>query len=193
MPHASSAIDPEQMEEERRLFYVALTRARQRVYLSAATNRRRFGVGGPSGLSRFLNELPNELLEIDERAVSYGGYTAWESRPSGPRYERADDDNPFTSSSRSGGRGIPRADSWTGSFDKPAVPGRSGSSKDIPTFSPGPRHVLGKIRHPTFGKGEVVAQEGKGPDARLTVLFPGGIVKKIVARYAQWEESDVDF
>jgi hypothetical protein len=38
-----------------------------------------------------------------------------------------------------------------------------------------------------------VEQEGKGPDARLTVLFPGGVRKKILARYAEWEESHVDF
>jgi hypothetical protein len=56
----------------------------------------------------------------------------------------------------------------------------------------GPR-LARQIIHPTFGRGEVIAQDGTGPEARLTVLFPGGITKKIVARYAQWEESDVDF
>jgi len=194
MPHASSAMDPEQLEEERRLFYVALTRARCRVFLSAATHRRRFGVGGPSGLSRFLNELPSELMEIDERARSYGGYGGMESghgggqgnRPGVTRYET--DEEPFHRPAQAPGGSFPRANSWTGSFDRPVVP----PSKEM-TFSPGPRHVLGRILHPTFGRGEVVSQEGKGPDARLTVLFPGGVTKKIVARYAQWEESDVDF
>jgi DNA helicase-2/ATP-dependent DNA helicase PcrA len=201
MPHASSAMDPEQLEEERRLFYVALTRARKRVQLSAATNRRRFGVGGPTGLSRFLNELPRELLNIDERASMWGsgGFSA-SGGPGDTRYV-VDEDTSWRER-RPGGRPAspapPRAPSgtvrgggaWTGSFDKPVGPP---SAKSEQLFSPGPRHVLGKILHPTFGRGEVVAQEGKGPDARLTVLFPGGVVKKIVARYAQWEESDVDF
>ena len=57
----------------------------------------------------------------------------------------------------------------------------------------GPRHVLGTIIHPTFGRGDVISQEGNGPDARLTVIFDGNIKKKIVARFAEWEESHVDF
>lgn len=57
---------------------------------------------------------------------------------------------------------------------------------------PGPRRTLGVIIHPTFGRGDVIGQDGRGPDARLTVVFAGNIRKKIVARYAQWEESHVD-
>jgi hypothetical protein len=57
----------------------------------------------------------------------------------------------------------------------------------------GPRRTIGTIIHPTFGRGDVVGQEGTGPDARLTVIFEGNLKKKIVARYAQWEESHVDF
>ena len=53
--------------------------------------------------------------------------------------------------------------------------------------------MLGTIIHPTFGRGDVIGQEGSGPDARLTVIFDGNIKKKIVARFAEWEESHVDF
>ena len=56
----------------------------------------------------------------------------------------------------------------------------------------GPRRTLGTIIHPTFGRGDVVGQEGSGPEAKLTVIFGGNLKKRIVARYAQWEESHVD-
>ncbi|MHB8079179.1 MAG: ATP-dependent helicase, partial [Candidatus Krumholzibacteriia bacterium] len=63
LPHANSAVDDRGLEEERRLFYVALTRARRRVYLLQARSRRRAGQRELSEPSRFLAELPPELLE----------------------------------------------------------------------------------------------------------------------------------
>ncbi|HYM81304.1 MAG TPA: UvrD-helicase domain-containing protein, partial [Candidatus Limnocylindria bacterium] len=62
-PHGSSLDDPTELEEERRLFYVALTRARDDVLLTAAAYRRRFDGSGGAGVSRFVDEIPPELLE----------------------------------------------------------------------------------------------------------------------------------
>jgi DNA helicase-2/ATP-dependent DNA helicase PcrA len=76
-PHSSSFDDPRQLEEERRLFYVALTRARRRVVLSSARLRRRMGGIMESALSDFLHELPEELLEIIDRS----GYDFESRRP----------------------------------------------------------------------------------------------------------------
>jgi DNA helicase-2/ATP-dependent DNA helicase PcrA len=148
LPHASSMDAEEDLEEERRLFYVALTRAKDRAYLYAASMRQRWG--GPSGAiqSRFLEELPPATVEIRDLAVRH--------RPAAAR-------------SRAWSRGpVERVES-------------------------GPRRVLGTILHPTFGRGDVISQEGTGPDARLTVIFDGNIKKKIVARFAQWEEMHADF
>jgi DNA helicase-2/ATP-dependent DNA helicase PcrA len=155
MPHASSFMDEEEMEEERRLFYVALTRARDEVRLSAATDRRRFGLSGPGGLSRFLGEIPSELVEELE--------------------------SPFTGARQrlSGGYG--------------ARGGRGAAARGASAELPGYRHVLGRILHPVFGRGEVLSREGEGSEAKLKVLFPGGVSKTIMERYVRWEESDVDF
>ncbi len=120
----------------------------------------------------------------------------------GPRYEATEDAAPrrarFRPAGYSGGgppagakgggrrTGAPYVDAGhvgAGHADAGGTPGRGGS-EPAPR---GPRLSLGKIIHPTFGRGEVIAQDGTGPEARLTVLFPGGITKKIVARYAQWE------
>ena len=63
LPHINSAEDEAGLEEERRLFYVAVTRAEKRVYLLHAARRRRFGTWQDSLPSRFLNEIPDELVE----------------------------------------------------------------------------------------------------------------------------------
>jgi DNA helicase-2/ATP-dependent DNA helicase PcrA len=145
LPHVSSMDAEEDLEEERRLFYVALTRAKDRAHLFAATTRQKWGGTNAAFLSRFANEIPGELVVVTER----GG---WNARgPSRPRH-----------------------------------------SRPAPVRESGPRRSLGTIIHPTFGRGDVVEQEGTGIDARLTVVFEGNIRKKIVARFAEWEDSFVD-
>ena len=147
LPHVSSMDAEEDLEEERRLFYVALTRAKDRVAMFAASSRLRWGGMNASLISRFAHEIPEELVEV--KNLSTGGYGR-RTRP--PRRRRREEEFVDT----------------------------------------GPRHSLGTIIHPTFGRGDVVGQEGSGPDARLTVIFSGNIKKKIVARFAEWEECHVD-
>jgi len=151
LPHLSSMETDEDLEEERRLFYVALTRAKERVHLFAAATRQHWGgpVGAP--LSRFVEEIPDELIEV-------------EREPTLPRWGLMGQD-----------RDAPRRE----------------SSRREPLSTV--RRSLGTVIHPTFGRGDVIEQEGTGPDARLVVVFAGNIQKKIVARYAQWEESHADF
>lgn len=146
LPHLSSMETDADLEEERRLFYVALTRAKERVHLFAAATRQHWGgpVGAP--LSRFVEEIPEELLDV-------------EREPAVPRWGLVGQDR--------------------------------GPSRREPVSTV--RRSLGIVRHPTFGRGDVIEQEGSGPDARLIVVFEGNIKKKIVARYAQWEESHADF
>ncbi|MFQ6618970.1 MAG: 3'-5' exonuclease, partial [Fidelibacterota bacterium] len=68
-PLSSSFGEMEAMEEERRLFYVAMTRAKDKVYLSYALNRTRFGDGYNTRRSRFIDEIPSEYMEYDEDEV----------------------------------------------------------------------------------------------------------------------------
>ncbi|MEM8885637.1 MAG: UvrD-helicase domain-containing protein [Planctomycetota bacterium] len=73
-PHALSLDSPEEVEEERRLFYVAVTRARKELMLLHASSRMRYGAPTPSIPSRFLDEIPDDLLEVDHRGVDpFGG------------------------------------------------------------------------------------------------------------------------
>jgi len=149
LPHASSLDSDEGLEEERRLFYVAVTRARDRVRMFSAETRQRWGGGSSCLLSRFAEEIPERLMEVEERPRAWGG----------------------------------------------ASRGRRAAHRGaaVEYAEPGPRRTLGTVIHPTFGRGDVLSQDGTGPDARLTVVFAGNVKKRIVARYAQWEESHVDF
>ncbi len=82
-PHASSLDDPAEMEEERRLFYVGVTRAKERAFLSTTSHRRRYGRGIGTVPSRFLEEVPKELVTLEGRsAAGEDGF-----------YDRVEDEN----------------------------------------------------------------------------------------------------
>ncbi|MBI1796880.1 MAG: UvrD-helicase domain-containing protein [Candidatus Eisenbacteria bacterium] len=140
-PHGSSLDEPGQLEEERRLFYVAVTRARNEVLLTAAAYRRRFtaeGVFAARGgaVSRFVDEIPAELVDREETLQPAVRFPAWASRR------------------RAGAAGPAQSDG-------PAYR----------TRGPLARVVGKEVYHETFGRGVVVMAEGAGPDARYTVRF----------------------
>jgi DNA helicase-2/ATP-dependent DNA helicase PcrA len=146
LPHSSSLEDPPQLEEERRLFYVALTRAKLRVDLFHANFRRAWNaVGG--GVSRFLTEMPQDCLEYEDGA--------WvEPKPVIRRRRREE--------------------------DAPAGGSRRGAQSPIGV----------RVIHPQFGEGVVVASEGVGERAKLTVQFRRAGMKKILAAFAELSHAD---
>jgi len=155
-PHGSSLDEPAQLEEERRLFYVALTRARDRVMLSAAAFRRRFDGARGGSVSRFIEEIPAELLDRDEAPLAAGG--AWNDRGARPRrtsWLRGDDEGAGAVVARTGSRAH-----------------RAGRS----------RAVGREVYHESFGRGVVVDSDGEGADAKYTVRF-GTVLKRVVGRF----------
>ncbi|HVY55738.1 MAG TPA: 3'-5' exonuclease, partial [Thermodesulfobacteriota bacterium] len=148
MPHFNSAKDGE-VEEERRLFYVGLTRAKEKVYLSSAARRRVFGKEERPTPSRFLSEIPKDLVEWNSSyGASFGGFT--ERDYDAHKSERA----------------VPPSKSRT-----------SGN---------GSRYRVGqRIEHPSLGHGTVKRVEGTGENAKVTVMFPGYGIKKIIASYLE--------
>jgi len=145
LPHSSSLEDPAQLEEERRLFYVALTRAQKRVHLFHASFRRAWNAAG-GGASRFLGEIPEDCLEWVD------GVPWVEPRPLGRRRRREEGE----------GRGVRDASSPIGV----------------------------RVTHPQFGEGVVVACEGRGERAKLTVEFRRAGTKKILAAFAELSHAD---
>ncbi len=190
-PHSRSLDVPRALEEERRLFYVGMTRARQRLILTWARQRRRWasGVLEPSQPSRFLAEVPSRFTErLQAGRVPELDLTAerWEVRAAaeqrayrGGTYDSVEAIEQFFAQRKASAQAQPL----------PAPP----SPKPLPTKPPQPAHqaAIGSvIEHPRWGRGTVVRREGEGEYAKITVSFPGYGLKKLVERYALRSEDE---
>ena len=135
LPHGQSAEDEDELEEERRLLYVGMTRAKDALTLTLADRRLVYGRVEPRRPSRFLEEIPKAALE--ERFFGRPAPTIFSGRV---HEEEPQDDRPLRRGKR--------------------------------------------VRHPRYGYGVVLAEEGSGEETRLTVYFDRAGKKKFVARYA---------
>ena len=205
-PHSRTLNDPNQMEEERRLCYVGLTRAMDSLFVTRARYRRRYGNDMPEAsiASRFLEEIPSHLIE--EAAGSTGQSSSWNSYASygrrteeegaGRHYSYEDEDQSAVSSYAARGSQPARGAKPANSLDNiaqffssrgAAVP-KSRPKLEIPeaTGSKGLKSGQ-RVRHPKYGEGVVFRREGDGEDAKVTVQFSKFGVKKLVEKFAQLE------
>ncbi len=193
LPHARSLDEPAGLEEERRLCYVGITRAKERLYLMRAFRRGFRGGIGPNLPSRFLTDIPRELIAGADRDVA--DLVAPKEGQGAQRPVRSDRDRP---SRRSGGFEFTRRAPTTGPT-RPRGSPRSGLSAASPTRrrsarpSPAettPSYATGdKVRHPAFGEGIVMACEPSGVDFQVTVAFKeGGGVKRLLLSFAPLEK-----
>lgn len=211
-PHSRTLQDPTQMEEERRLCYVGMTRAMDTLIMTRARYRRRYGNDSPESSmpSRFLEEVPSKLIE-DLSPASYGSsystpYPQRNRRPgsddysndSGYSYEDESQDSSSSSAAKSyaAQRFSQRPRSGSGPLDNTAAffgKGGAAGFKGRPRMdisAPTGRTGLGKgarVRHPKYGEGIIFAREGDGEDAKLTVQFSSHGMKKLVEKFAQLE------
>jgi DNA helicase-2/ATP-dependent DNA helicase PcrA len=159
-PLARAYDDPGALEEERRLFYVGVTRAEDKLYLLHARQRRRAGemmVGVPSP---FAKSIPENLIEKKKSGLL---------KLSTERVER------FGGGSR--GRSFPE-DDYVQDVPEPSFDQNA------------PRYVKGeRVAHPNFGSGTIKEVSGFGPDTRVTIDFDSVGRKKLVIRYAQLEKD----
>lgn len=195
-PHSRTLNDPNQMEEERRLCYVGLTRAMNALTVTRARYRRRYGNDMPEASlpSRFLEEIPSHLLEpvggttpaTVERARH--GY-AEEGFARHYSYEDEDQRVRFPSGEGRPAKPGNSIDNIAQFFSSrgTAVP-KSRPRMDIPkpTGSTGIKSGQ-RVRHPKYGEGIVFRREGDGEDAKVTVQFSKFGVKKLVEKFAQLE------
>jgi DNA helicase-2/ATP-dependent DNA helicase PcrA len=180
-PHGRSLNEEKGIEEERRLVYVGMTRARTSLTLTRAVYRRIFGNEQQlraSLPSRFLAEIPGELVETIRGSMAEIGETR-RYEPD-PEYSYSPDEflrrvrgkpTPAVVSSKQARSGS--------SFGRSAV--RRGADANP---------MLGrKVRHPSYGVGTIVGVEGDEEDRRVSVSFPGRGTKKFIERYAQLEPA----
>jgi DNA helicase-2/ATP-dependent DNA helicase PcrA len=158
-PHSRSAESEEELEEERRLCYVGITRAKERLILTHAAERRLYGYPQANLVSRFVQEIPADALE------KTGGYEAgfspssdharWSTGLFSPEKRLVESDSVAEQKSKSDARD---------SYYKGAV-----------------------VRHAKFGLGTVQRSEGAGDDLKISVSFPGYGVKTLAVKYANLE------
>ncbi len=158
-PHSRSFADPEQMEEERRLAYVGITRAKDRLYLTRAFRRSSYGYDEPTLPSRFLKDVPPELVDDQpgRRAAVYGS----------------------TKQNRFFGQQAisPPGNNLTNSSSTPTGPNAAYSYK-----------AGDQVYHHKFGQGTVISVAREGSDDIIQVAFPNQGVKKLAASIAKLEK-----
>lgn len=164
-PHLRSLGDKPELEEERRLAYVGLTRARERLYVSRAVVRSAWGAPQHNPASRFVDELPADL--VDWRRTE-GAMTSWNR----PQYGMP----------RANSLGAPQRRFGTATARSDAAK-KAKAARPIPSLDPGDR-----VQHDTFGLGTVVALEGAGENAVASIDFGTDGVKRLLLRYAPVEK-----
>ena len=169
-PHSRALGDPTELEEERRLAYVGVTRARERLYLSRAVVRSAWGAPSHNPASRFLDEMPVDL--VDWRRTE-AAQTRW-GRPDLSGSMGTGLASPTASGRRNFSAAAARADA-AAKARKPA--------RDVPSLEPGDR-----VTHDSFGLGTVVAVEGEADRAVASIDFGSDGVKRLLLRYAPVEK-----
>jgi DNA helicase II / ATP-dependent DNA helicase PcrA len=192
-PHSRAATDRAELEEERRLAYVAMTRAERYLYVTHAMKRRVYGEELASEPSTFLNEMPTELLEdlsLGKSWLSFKGgsqqidyeqgeYKKERKKYTGKTYDSVDSiADFFKQRNRQMGQTSGSLPNLTNKPSKPIPPSTSTE------FTPG-----SYVRHSKYGRGLVLRREGAGESTKLTVSFPGYGQKKLVEKYAGLEKA----
>ena len=204
-PHSRTFLQPDDIEEERRLCYVGMTRAMDTLILSRAVYRRRYGTDLPEASvpSRFLEEVPAELVEelggSRRKVSSRAGAPAPHDRDhSSTHYAYEDEDQSARWSPHTQPRAAARSYSGKAynSIDNIAEffasRGKKFSVPKLPVEAPEGRKGFRpgqKVRHPKYGEGTVYHREGEGDEAKITVQFPRFGLKKLVEKYAQLERA----
>jgi DNA helicase-2/ATP-dependent DNA helicase PcrA len=215
-PHSRTMLVPEDIEEERRLCYVGMTRAMDQLILTRAVYRRRYGTDLPEASvpSRFLEEVPGGLIEELGATRARAGDSLPRTQSRGPAgrsstaYDRESTHYSYEDEDQSAawhdtGGGSSRS-------SKPTVAARAynsieniaeffasrGKKFSVPKSAPveAPTGKRGfrpgqRVRHPKYGEGTVYQREGEGEEAKITVQFPRFGLKKLVEKYAQLEKA----
>lgn len=201
-PHIRSLMEDEEMEEERRLCYVGITRAERQLHLTYARMRRLYGRENYNLPARFLEEIPTEVLEVvgsetggddfyDESYQDWG-YQSQSYRGQGSGYQRSGQRGNtqvgYGGSAKSGyagrtslNKGSSASSVSSVSKQKAAATAGADLSQDWP--------VSGKVQHKNWGVGTIISKQGEGEKLELTIAFPAPTgIKKLLAKFAPIEK-----
>ena len=196
-PHQRSLGDESELEEERRLAYVAITRARERLYLTRAAVRSAWGTPQEMPPSRFLDDIPAELLDVRRAATSgermrasYGGSYGSGSYGSGAygRSRRSEGRDPWgerdAGAFGSGRGGAPARTAGARTVTRMGVTPAAKPAEEKPVLS---LKVGDRVKHATLGAGTVTGVEGEGPRTVARIRF-GMAEKRLLVRMAPMEK-----
>jgi len=194
-PSAMNIFNPRELEEERRLFYVAITRACRRVTLSYALNRYKWGTLERSSPSRFIGEIESEFLSFPQTGGKpFGQRAMHEPRPGTETIEQP---RPFTPPAR-----MTKLQDAKG----PSVPSAGGNRRDNMSAGRGQGNFASqgqgsyagqgqglngdleegdRVMHERFGEGEVISVEGESPNTTALINFKTAGTKKLLLRFAK--------
>ena len=165
-PGMQSITNPNELQEERRLAYVGITRAKEKLYIIHAQERMLYGSTSRNMLSRFVNEIPKELAEVTSSVVktSFTSPTSYSSKSSA--------NSGFLNST------FAKANSFANkTYQSPAAPKKSASYK-----------AGDQVMHKAFGKGMVVSATPMANDTMLEIAFDKVGTKKLMANFAKLEK-----
>jgi DNA helicase-2/ATP-dependent DNA helicase PcrA len=168
-PHSRSFDEPAEMEEERRLCYVGITRAEKRLFLTGAARRRIYGVEQSHPPSLFLTDIPTSCVQdFSSSAVLEMARQPWAS----PEASSAPD------------RAQPRESALTGTAVGAGATSRKPAAARAESAATPPYGVGTQVHHQHFGRGVVQKREGNGDQLKLTVVFRDHGIKKVLAKFA---------
>ena len=188
-PHSRALTEPSEMEEERRLAYVGITRAQRVLHLTNAWSRQLFGTTNYNPPSRFLDEIPAELVEVRGGGGGRGGYgsarAAYRSRDTGgevPSFRRRDE-------RRSPVSGFDPDDDYGGEAHRERVVEAAMAAARRAAPAPSGADQIGlkvgdDVEHPSFGEGIILEIRGEGDRAEATIRFAGVGTKHLSLAWA---------
>ena len=203
-PHMRSLADPRELAEERRLAYVALTRARERLYITRAAARSAWGAPQEFPPSRFIEEIPAELIDWRRQESSHDALrsSGW-SRPGAGRgrrgergeadgfsYDSAFDDAPVVGFGRGfvpGRLGVDAPGPQAPERVEERAGGAQAAGADSGLIDHAGFSIGDDVRHKSFGTGRILAFEGQGRSAVAKVRFANGQTKRLALRFAPLE------
>ncbi|MFZ3089984.1 MAG: UvrD-helicase domain-containing protein [Nitrospirota bacterium] len=177
-PNFRALDDEKQLEEERRLCYVGITRAKESLYITCARTRFIHGSERNARPSRFLKEIPAELVEaVKSKDKTYMSYY----------HTKNNETPPFNSPLTSPIPSLPRRGERGGSGGDRGVEGGQGGINKVGMGGVTSFPVGSSVQHPSFGIGKVRASEGTGENKKVVVDFRDAGLKRLLVRYARLE------
>lgn len=191
-PSPRSCSSVRELEEERRLLYVAITRAEQRCFLSCAKSRYQYGSMMFNEPSRFLKEIDKQYLVVEGNVAGFKSSErqpqpfqsrpqsqSFQSRPQSQPYHEAPQRNPFQSTMPSGFRRVqPVSQRFQTSASTQRMQASASSQRQT-------IHAGARVEHQRFGLGTVVAVEGVGENEKATIEFQNAGTKTLLMKFAR--------